>query len=103
MVVPRVMRSRSPTLPKATLVVPLLLHPGAEEDRDCFGDPSLPSDPVSHRPGGDSQSGGRSHLAQLEAFQCPAQLVGGHGHGSINIGPTYLRLADRHIVPTFSA
>ena len=59
----------------------LLSDPGAEEDRDRFRDPPLPSHPIPHRAGGYSQPGGRGHLAQPEALERSAQLPGGHGHG----------------------
>src|SRR2546427_8212705 len=41
------------------LGAPLPSDPGAEEDRDRFRDPPLPSHPIPHRAGGYSQPGGR--------------------------------------------
>src|SRR2546426_11920859 len=81
----------------------LLSDPHAEENRDGFRDPPLPSHPIPHRPGGYSQPGGPGHLAKPETLKRGAQLLGGHGHGAIKVGTTYLHLASRHIMPTFSA
>lgn len=88
----------SPRVGLGTLDV---LRPEAQQNRDGFGDASLPRDPVPHRAGRDPEPRRGGDLAQAEALEHGAQLPGSHRHAGIKIGTQCRRLADRHIMPIF--
>jgi hypothetical protein len=87
--------------PVVSSALRLLPKPRAEKDRHGLGNPPFPSNPVPHRPRGDSQLSGSAYLGEAEPLQGGAQLLGGHRHGGLKIGTICPCWASRHIVPTF--